>query len=162
MSLKGHGAKSSPPWRSMPGPIRERAFAFPICFRWQIYVVDRVELERLVALGYTQREVAQALGCSQTTVRYWLHRWGLKTRPTLTAASGRAARQAGLGEMERDCKIHGPSRFVLDVQGYYRCTKCRADRVADRRRRVKEILVAEAGGRCIICGYDRHPAALEF
>jgi DNA-binding transcriptional ArsR family regulator len=124
--------------------------------------VDRAALERLVALGYTQREVADALGCSQTTVRYWLRRWGLKTRPTLTTESGRAAREAGLVEMERDCKIHGPSRFVLDVQGYYRCTKCRADRVAERRRRVKEILVAEAGGRCVICGYDRHPAALEF
>ena len=31
-----------------------------------------------------------------------------------------------------------------------------------RRRRVKEILVKEAGGRCRLCGYDRCVAALEF
>jgi hypothetical protein len=27
---------------------------------------------------------------------------------------------------------------------------------------VKEILIAEAGGRCVLCGYDRAPRALEF
>ena len=31
-----------------------------------------------------------------------------------------------------------------------------------RRRRVKEILVAEAGGRCCLCGYDRYVGALQF
>jgi hypothetical protein len=34
--------------------------------------------------------------------------------------------------------------------------------VQRRRRKVKRILVEEAGGRCLICGYDRHPAALHF
>ena len=34
--------------------------------------------------------------------------------------------------------------------------------MSKRRRKVKRILVAEAGGRCVLCGYDRHPAALEF
>jgi hypothetical protein len=27
---------------------------------------------------------------------------------------------------------------------------------------VKEILVAEAGGSCLICGYDRYAGALQF
>jgi len=31
-----------------------------------------------------------------------------------------------------------------------------------RRRKVKAILIAEAGGRCRLCGYDGHPAALQF
>ena len=34
--------------------------------------------------------------------------------------------------------------------------------VSERRRRVKEILVAEAGGRCVICGYDCYIGALQF
>jgi hypothetical protein len=34
--------------------------------------------------------------------------------------------------------------------------------VLRRRRRVKEILVSEAGGACRLCGYDRCLAALEF
>jgi 5-methylcytosine-specific restriction endonuclease McrA len=43
-----------------------------------------------------------------------------------------------------------------------RCLKCRSEAVAKRRRRLKQILVDEAGGRCQICGYDRHVGALEF
>jgi hypothetical protein len=34
--------------------------------------------------------------------------------------------------------------------------------VNEHRRRVKQTLVAEAGGRCILCGYDRCVRALEF
>jgi hypothetical protein len=51
---------------------------------------------------------------------------------------------------------------VLEGRGYYRCRRCRAERVAQRRRDVKASLVAEAGGRCIVCGYDRYLGALEF
>jgi hypothetical protein len=34
--------------------------------------------------------------------------------------------------------------------------------VTARRRRVKAILVEDAGGACVLCGYDRTPAALQF
>ncbi len=36
------------------------------------------------------------------------------------------------------------------------------DRVSARRRLVKQILVEEAGGRCVTCGYDRYVDALHF
>jgi 5-methylcytosine-specific restriction endonuclease McrA len=36
------------------------------------------------------------------------------------------------------------------------------DAVNARRRRVKAALVAEAGGACLLCGYDRCLAALHF
>jgi hypothetical protein len=36
------------------------------------------------------------------------------------------------------------------------------DAVAKRRRRTKEILVADAGGRCIRCGWGEHPSGLGF
>jgi hypothetical protein len=43
-----------------------------------------------------------------------------------------------------------------------RCVKCRSEAVARRRRKVKEILVAEAGGGCLLCGYAKHSVALQF
>jgi hypothetical protein len=46
--------------------------------------------------------------------------------------------------------------------GSWRCIPCRSEAVTDRRRRVKAILVAEAGGACVVCGYDRCLAALQF
>jgi 5-methylcytosine-specific restriction endonuclease McrA len=50
----------------------------------------------------------------------------------------------------------------MDSRGYYRCLGCRAEAVTRRRRKVKAALVAEFGGRCAVCGYDRAPAALQF
>jgi deoxycytidylate deaminase len=40
--------------------------------------------------------------------------------------------------------------------------KCRAEAVTKRRRLVKATLVADAGGRCVLCGYASTPAALQF
>jgi hypothetical protein len=48
------------------------------------------------------------------------------------------------------------------VRGYYRCRKCRSASVSRRRRRVKEILVQEAGCACRLCGYSSCVSALEF
>jgi hypothetical protein len=36
------------------------------------------------------------------------------------------------------------------------------ERVSRRRRQIKEILVSECGGRCVMCGYDRYHGALHF
>ena len=46
--------------------------------------------------------------------------------------------------------------------GGYRCARCSTARVSLRRRRVRELLVAEAGGSCTLCGYDRYSGALQF
>jgi len=118
--------------------------------------MDKATLERLVARRLTTRQIAEATGRSPSTVRYWLRRHGLKTV--------RARRDDELrGKyVTRVCHRHGEARFVLEGRGYYRCTRCRAQRVAERRRRVKAELVAEAGGRCAVCGYNRHIGALHF
>jgi 5-methylcytosine-specific restriction endonuclease McrA len=63
---------------------------------------------------------------------------------------------------ERICRTHGRTEFVLEGRGYYRCKKCRMQRVMDWRRRTKRRLIAEAGGCCQICGYDRYSGALHF
>jgi 5-methylcytosine-specific restriction endonuclease McrA len=60
------------------------------------------------------------------------------------------------------CGRHGETDFWLDGRGYYRCKRCRSAAVARRRRKVKAVLVEEAGGACCICGYDRNMRALHF
>lgn len=44
----------------------------------------------------------------------------------------------------------------------YRCRRCSAEAVTRRHRKLRAILVAEAGGRCAICGYDRCIMNLHF
>jgi hypothetical protein len=51
---------------------------------------------------------------------------------------------------------------VRTTAGRYRCKRCRIEAVSARRRRVKQILVREAGGACRLCGYSRYAGALQF
>ena len=64
--------------------------------------------------------------------------------------------------IEKQCRKHGLTEFVLEGRGYYRCCKCRSEKVANRRRTIKEMAIQYKGGKCRLCGYSRCPAALEF
>ena len=62
------------------------------------------------------------------------------------------------------CKTHGRVRG-FQRKGFkksVRCCKCVDASVKRHRRKVKKILVEEAGGRCVECGYNKSIAALEF
>ena len=118
-------------------------------------------LADLVARGFSVRRIAAELGCGYSTVRHWLTRHGLATSSTERRAAGRAARAAGAEEADLPCPIHGVTRHLRRADGY-RCAQCRVEHVTARRRRVKETLVAEAGGRCRLCGYDRCVRAMQF
>jgi hypothetical protein len=95
---------------------------------------------------------------SISTVRYWLDRWNI-ARPLRSRKADPAVDPIII---ERRCHRHGVTRFRLEGRGYYRCLLCRQERVSAWRRRVKRILVTEAGGRCALCGYASCVAALQF
>jgi DNA-binding transcriptional ArsR family regulator len=124
--------------------------------------LKREQLEPLVEQRLSLGQIADTLGVSVSTVRHWLKKHGF---PTDLAYRRRKRRlvEAGLNgvrKVEMDCRNHGIATFVLDSRGSWRCLQCRADAVAARRRRVKQTLVDEAGGKCQLCGYNRHVAAL--
>ena len=127
--------------------------------------IERAELEQLVDEGASIARLARTLGLSKGAVRHWLTKYELRTHGR-TGAPQRpgvlAAREAGLDSAIAICPEHGATEHVLEGRGSYRCRKCRANAVVRRRRRVKQTLVAEAGGCCCVCGYDRCAAALEF
>jgi transposase len=124
--------------------------------------LPRAELHRLVLAGMSTSEIADEVGRSKSTVRYWLMRHGLKTGGGSARIAKARARAAGVKTIERWCPRHGEAEFCLDGRGYYRCRQCRSAAVARRRRKVKAILVKEAGSVCCICGYQRSMRALHF
>jgi DNA-binding transcriptional ArsR family regulator len=124
--------------------------------------VDRDEMERLTAAGLTITEIAAELGVTTVTVRRRLARFGLKTAASRRVLLGRAGEGQGLQTITMSCPQHGDAEFVREGRRYYRCKLCRMECVARRRRKVKAILVADAGGSCCVCGYDRYAGALEF
>jgi hypothetical protein len=111
---------------------------------------DRDLIEKLVADGATLREMAEAADRSISTVRYWLRRWKIERveRP------GKVDPATAPPIAELRCKHHGLTAFKLEGRGYYRCMRCRQEGVSQWRRRTKRVLVEEAGGQCLLCGYD--------
>jgi hypothetical protein len=124
--------------------------------------IEHAALVAMVADGMSIAEIAAAVQRGKSSVRYWLGRYGLRTHGDRRAVEAAQARESGMLEIMRECSRHGTSTFIIEGRGYHRCKQCRQDGVSEHRRAVKLTLVAEAGGRCLLCGYDACPAALEF
>jgi transposase-like protein len=121
--------------------------------------VDRVVLTELVERGMSVRQIGKELDLSFGGVQHWLKKYGLSTDPHHYSRRDAEKTPTTL----RECPTHGWTDFVRSgARGFYRCPKCAMERVAAYRRRVKEILVEEAGGACRICGYDVYVGALHF
>jgi transposase len=120
--------------------------------------IDELTLRALVERGLSTREIATELDRSYGTVRHWLRQYGLETQPS-RYRRGPEKPDAVL----RECATHGWTTFQLaGVVQQYRCGACNVERVARRRRTTKQTLIEEFGGCCVLCGYDRHPGALQF
>jgi transposase len=127
--------------------------------------LERELLAEFVDAGMTVAQIAAAVGLSKSTVRHWLREHSLQTHNTRASRNGavrKAAKKAGRLTATMLCASHGETEFVLEGRGYYRCKRCRAERVARRRRDIKATIVREAGGKCQRCGYDRCVSALHF
>jgi hypothetical protein len=115
-------------------------------------------LQTLVEKGHSQREIASILDLSQTTIRYWMQRYELKSQrpkhPPVTHDSPRF--------IERSCHRHGLTTYVLEPSHGYRCKRCRSDKVSRDRRNLKVRLVTEAGGQCVYCKYSRSYWSMHF
>lgn len=120
--------------------------------------LSRDDLERRISSGESIRSIARATGTSPTTVRHWLAEYGLRTR---LSARRDARADASSPTLEMHCIHHGVTRFHR-WGDRYRCGRCNSEAVSRRRRRIKQTLVAEHGGACLLCGYSRHVGALEF
>ena len=124
--------------------------------------IERDVLAALVAEGLSIRAMAERLDRSYSTVQHWLRRHGLSTPRAVRLAETAEARASGADEVEANCPVHGVTLFIRRGRNGFRCRQCRMEAVDRRRREIKRILVAEAGGACGICGYDRSPHALQF
>jgi transposase len=120
--------------------------------------LTRAQLAPLVEAGLSVGQIAEAVGRGKASVRHWLQEYGLRT----VWAQRREAASEDRRELTLECARHGTTVFRLRRNGGYRCAKCNTEAVSRRRRRIKQLLVEEAGGACALCGYSRCLAALEF
>jgi transposase len=124
--------------------------------------LDLERLHALVAEGASIRRMAKELGLSYTAVRHWLCKLGLETERSSRLRVTSEARRLGLRRVYLKCPCHGHTVFYGRADGGFRCGKCNSAAVSKRRRVIKRRLVEEAGGACVLCGFDGHPASLQF
>ena len=126
--------------------------------------LERTQLQLLIEEGLSIRAIAKRVQASPSAVGYWLRKYGLQTHPgerrAFSIAQAKRANKAQRAQLR--CERHGLVVFGRRPDGGYRCGKCAQEAVMKRRRALKRMLVEEAGGRCALCGYDRHLAALQF
>ncbi|TML27070.1 MAG: hypothetical protein E6G30_07550 [Actinobacteria bacterium] len=124
--------------------------------------IDIADLRQLLDRGLAVTEIAQRLESTPSRIRRAMKKAGLASRQERNRRLVRAALARGDRVAALVCLHHGPCDHVLEGRGSYRCMRCRSERVAEHRRRLKRMLVAQAGGCCVVCGYDGHPAAFDF
>lgn len=110
-------------------------------------------LQQLADEGLTQRQIAERLGCSQSNIKYWCIKLGVKTK----ACDPKPLR----------CKICGesdPAKFYKNKDGCYRyrCRKCDNQETIKRFRRYKKEAVDYKGGKCQKCGYNKCLGSMDF
>jgi hypothetical protein len=106
-------------------------------------------LKRLIACGYGSRRIGRELGTSHANVLYWANKYGLKT-----------LRAQQVGSYLCACGETDPSKFygIKTKQ----CRKCFNARVVARKKNAMQRLRLMMGGKCVLCGFNRIQAALEF
>jgi transposase len=124
--------------------------------------IERERLQALVEEGLSIRLMAERLGVSYTTVRHWLAKHDLQTPRARRLAETAPARLSGAETTVAECPVHGVTTFIRRGADGFRCRLCRTGAVQRRRRELKRTLVQEAGGACVLCGYDRSLSGLHF
>ncbi|MBA2516380.1 MAG: helix-turn-helix domain-containing protein, partial [Solirubrobacterales bacterium] len=110
----------------------------------------------MVDQGLSMRAIAEELQVSFSSVQHWLRRHDLVTTRARRSRSIQASLEDAMASAETtgECPRHGITTFGRRPEGSWRCLRCRSGHVAARRRRIKQILVGEAGGACVLCCYD--------
>lgn len=118
--------------------------------------MEAQKLKQFARDGKSTRQMAQETGKSQTTIRYWLKKFGIK---------GRNEHNLKRGYVCKYCGVEGKKLFVWrskNRQCKSVCIKCHTKLKIERIRKYKRIAVESKGGKCQKCGYNRCVGALDF
>jgi hypothetical protein len=113
-------------------------------------------LKSLVAKGLTTREISEHQKCSQTTVRYWLKKFGLRVR---RGPKGKIPKDLILPR-KCACGETDPTKFYGHKKSI--CGKCQNQYNIEQRKKVRDKALEYYGGKCKRCGFNKYSCALDF
>lgn len=120
-------------------------------------------LKKLIDENKSTYEIAAECNMSQTNVRHWLKKYGLKTKyRTITAQEVKDGyKTCPQCKVKKEMNINN---FYIRKTGKFHhwCKECGSKKSVDRFREYKLKCVTYKGGKCIVCGYDKYFGALDF
>jgi hypothetical protein len=100
-------------------------------------------IQQLLSMGLTQKETAQKIGCSQSTVAYYVQKYNLQRTKTC-----------------KYCKTENNNDFNPRARTV--CKHCKNQKYIQRWISLKQKAIDYLGGKCTSCGYNKYYGALEF
>lgn len=122
------------------------------------------DLETLIEGGYSQYQISEHFKCSQSTVRYWLKKFDLKT----THKSFKEKKIEDYGEIKlcKKCNLTKKTNEFYSKRGKKGgssyCIECSKKISNDRHTEFKNVLISYKGGCCELCGYNKYIGALDL
>ena len=120
-------------------------------------MLDKNQLEYLIEKHYTQKALAEHFKCSQSTVRHWLKKYGLRTK------KGRAGKYPKDYKIPRRCGHCGetnPDKFYGHKRSV--CGKCHSKYTLELGHKKRDKALEMLGGRCKACGFNKYKCSLDI
>lgn len=132
--------------------------------------MDKIQLQKYVEQGFSIREISKETNKSQTNVRHWLKKYGLKTQ-NLSFSQGFALKEKIIenGIEYKLCAACNTKKELL--KDFYTknkkyshawCKSCLNKQTIKWQQERKIEAINYKGGKCIKCGYNKYAGALDF
>jgi len=115
--------------------------------------MDESILKDLASQGLSTYKIANRMNCAQTTIRYWLNKFNLKTAEKLSFCKNCQA------ELKGSRRLYC-SRVCKNTQGNQKFNSYPSQQKRGKERKLN--LIKMKGGCCELCGYSKNMAALQF
>lgn len=117
------------------------------------------ELENFINKGFSIRKISKQTNNSYSTIRYWILKYKLSTKRTLSNKNEKEKYCPRCKETKNRSEFY-QRRGKIGSSTY--CKSCTSEQTLERMRLLKQKCVEYKGGKCIKCGYDKYYGSLHF
>lgn len=129
--------------------------------------MERDRMVDLIQLGYSHRKMSNALNVSESTIRHWLSKYGLKTQNNRYGNKNKnvflTSKKCGLCRVIKPLEDFYERKSRNTTIGY--CKKCTTKYHRDRLERIKVRMIQSKGGKCVRCSLsldESHYSVFDF
>jgi len=123
--------------------------------------MDKELLEKLINENLSTRQIGTKIGKSQSSIKHWLKKYGLKTNFNLYHKTEYGSHK-WCTKCQKDCPIDHFYNSKSKPNGYAYCKSCLNNLTVEKQRKLKRRCIEYKGGECVVCGYNKYEGAMDF